>query len=151
MSDQTLLIYNRYKLNFIKISSGGEVISLSDILFGDVWICLGQFNMEQTMVDIINAEEEIANSANFSDIRFTVIQNTIAYEENDDLDIVLDFPWSDPSYSEGLAEMSAICFLYARNIFSETGIPQGMVASDWGGTPIESWTNAEVLNPNHPP
>ena len=98
------------------------------------------------MANIINAEEEIANSANFSEIRFTVIQNTIAYEENDDLDIVLDFPWSDPSYSEGLAEMSAICFLYARNIFSETGIPQGMVASDWGGTPIESWTNAEILD-----
>ena len=58
------------------------------------------------MANIINAEEEIANSAIFSEIRFTAIQNTIDYEENDDLDIVLDFPWSDPSYSEGLAEMS---------------------------------------------
>jgi len=129
----------------LQITSGEETITLSDILFGDVWICSGQSNMEQRMGDIIDSEEEIANAASFSDIRFAIVQNAIAYEEDDDLDIILDVPWTDPSNEEYLKNMSAICFLYAKNIYLETGVPQGMVASDWGGTPIESWTNEEVL------
>jgi len=130
----------------LQIYSGEESLSLNDLLFGDVWICSGQSNMEQSMVNIINSDEEIANSANLSQIRFTVIQNTIAYGVDDDLDVVLDFPWTDPSWSEALEEMSAICFLYGRSVFQETGVPQGLVASDWGGTPIESWTTGAVLD-----
>ena len=61
------------------------------------------------MANIIDSEQEIANSADFTDIRFIVVQDTIAHEEDDDLDIVLDIPWSGPSEAELLAEMSAIC------------------------------------------
>ena len=98
------------------------------------------------MENILNSEVEIDYSANYSQIRFTVIHNTITHEVDDDMDISLDFPWTDPSWSDALKQMSAMCFLYGRSIFDETGVPQGLVASDWGGTPIESWTNDEVLD-----
>jgi sialate O-acetylesterase len=40
-----------------------------DVLFGDIWVCSGQSNMEWPMQSIINAEEEIADIATFDNIR----------------------------------------------------------------------------------
>ena len=56
----------------VEVAGGEEVISLSKVLFGDVWLCTGQSNMEQNMGNIINSTAEIAASANRTDIRFTV-------------------------------------------------------------------------------
>ncbi len=45
-----------------------------------------------------------------------------------------------------LQQMSAICFLFARRVHDETGVPMGLIASDWGGTPVEAWSNQEALD-----
>ena len=42
--------------------------------------------------------------------------------------------------------MSAVCFLFARTVYDETGIPQGLVSADWGGTPVEAWSTQDVLD-----
>merc|ERR1719295_1035907 len=41
-------------------------IELSEKLFGVVWICSGQSNMEQNMGNIMNSTEEIENSAKYN-------------------------------------------------------------------------------------
>src|ERR1700678_4512356 len=43
-------------------------ITIHDVLFGDVWICSGQSNMQFTVSMMFNATEEIANAGNFSKI-----------------------------------------------------------------------------------
>ena len=44
-------------------------ITLHDVLFGDVWICSGQSNMQMTVSLIFNGTEEIANAGNYPKIR----------------------------------------------------------------------------------
>src|SRR5579862_4063523 len=44
-------------------------ISIRDILFGDVWICSGQSNMQMTVSLIFNSSEEIINAGNYPKIR----------------------------------------------------------------------------------
>src|SRR5271163_427647 len=44
-------------------------ITIHDILFGDVWLCSGQSNMQLTVNMIYNATEEIANAGNYPKIR----------------------------------------------------------------------------------
>ncbi len=44
-------------------------ISLSDVLFGDVWVCSGQSNMQFTVPQVFNASKEIADAANYPHIR----------------------------------------------------------------------------------
>jgi len=135
----------------IEVSGGGEVISLSDVLFGDVWICSGQSNMEQNMGNIINSTEEIAASAKYDKIRYMVVANTASENLDDDVDIKVQVPWSD-SASQNLRSMSAVCYLFARNIqnmLESEGadlLPLGMVDSDWGGTRIEAWSSQEALD-----
>ena len=53
----------------IEVFSGTDVIVLSDVLFGDVWLCSGQSNMAFSMAGIFNATEEIEASQGYTDIR----------------------------------------------------------------------------------
>ncbi len=94
-------------------------ITLHDLLFGDVWICSGQSNMQLTVSLIYNATEEIANAGNFSKIRiFTNFQIPSAIPVEESLGIALN--WSIAS-SETVGGpdwqyMSAVCWLYGRII-----------------------------------
>ncbi len=40
---------------------------------------------------------------------------------------------------------SAVCFLHGRALLRDTGRPQGLLETSWGGTPIESWSSAAAL------
>lgn len=42
--------------------------------------------------------------------------------------------------------MSAVCYLYGREIQSRTNMPVGLVNTNWGGTPLEFWSSADSLN-----
>ena len=54
----------------ISVSQEGQTpLAVTDVLFGDVWICSGQSNMEWQMSKIFNATEEIAALADFDNIR----------------------------------------------------------------------------------
>ena len=44
-------------------------ITLHDILFGDVWICSGQSNMQMTVSLIFNATEEVQSAGNYPKLR----------------------------------------------------------------------------------
>ena len=54
----------------IQISSNaGEAATLSDVLFGDVFFCSGQSNMQFAMPGVLDAEQQIARADNYSAIR----------------------------------------------------------------------------------
>ena len=44
----------------MQVVSGDTTIRFEDVLFGEVWICSGQSNMEWPLSKALNAEEEIA-------------------------------------------------------------------------------------------
>jgi len=63
----------------------------------------------------------------------------------------LSVPWSNASHYIMLREMSALCFLFARNLqdlLVKEGVnppPIGLVVADWGGTPVEAWSPPKAL------
>jgi sialate O-acetylesterase len=124
-------------------------ITIHDVLFGDVWICSGQSNMQFTVNMMFNATEEIANAGNFSKIRlFTagLVESATPVEEL--LSIVLNWSLASPKTVGGPAwiYMSAVCWVYGRMIHQALGgRPIGLIASSWGGTPIEVWMPPKAL------
>lgn len=58
-----------YTLEFI--NSNNEKVSLEDVLFGDVFLCSGQSNMEYTVNNVINGAEEVQAANNYPYIRLT--------------------------------------------------------------------------------
>lgn len=53
---------------YTMLITGKNKIELTNIMLGDVWVCSGQSNMEWSVSQTNNAEEEIA-AANYPDIR----------------------------------------------------------------------------------
>ena len=40
--------------------------------------------------------------------------------------------------------MSAVCYIFGREIQAHTGKPLGLVNTNWGGTPVEFWMSNEA-------
>lgn len=63
--------------NITATDNEGATVSLQRVLFGDVYVCSGQSNMEMVVSQTFNASEAIENAENFPNIRlFTVGQGT---------------------------------------------------------------------------
>ena len=135
----------------LQANTATESLVLTDVLFGDVWLCSGQSNMELTMTNIINSTEEIAASAAFTTIRYMVVGHAVSEAADPDADVAVEQGWADPMDAARLANMSAVCFLYARSLqalWAAEGrevVPLGLVAASWGGTPVEAWTPPDTL------
>jgi sialate O-acetylesterase len=125
-------------------------ITLHDVLFGDVWICSGQSNMQLTVSMIYNGTVEIANAANYPKIRvFTAAMNLSAAPVEELLGIALNWSLASP-HSLGGPDwdyMSAVCWLYGRMIHEALGgRPIGLINTCWGGTEIEAWVPRRALH-----
>ena len=121
--------------------TGSTTETITDIYFGDVWIAGGQSNMEWKLnMGIIGAEEEIYNS-DYPGIRFFEIPKTHSFQEKSTLDSG-EWHVSNP---ENSPNFSAVAWYYAKKYHLETGIPIGIISSNWGGTPAESWVPVDQL------
>jgi sialate O-acetylesterase len=131
----------------VDVIQGSEVVSLSNVLFGDIFVCSGQSNMEWSMGGIFNATEEIAASAEYTNIRMYNIASMTSDTEQEDLINLSWDSWSDPSNTGRLSGFSAVCFLFARSISDRIGKrPFGLIGSNWGGTRIEPWMTPDSLD-----
>jgi sialate O-acetylesterase len=124
-------------------------ITLHDVLFGDVWVCSGQSNMEMAVIDIFNGTEEIANAGNYSKIRlFTVARTKSASPIEELLGTFLNWSVASPKSVGGpsFTYMSAVCWLYGKMIHQALGgRPIGLIGASWGGTTVEVWMPPKAL------
>ena len=124
-------------------------ITLHDVLFGDVWICSGQSNMELTVSLIHNASIEIANAGNYPKIRlFTAALKSSETPLEELPGIILNWSVASTTSVGGpdWQHMSAVCWLYGRMVHQALGgRPMGLVATSYGGTAIELWMPPKAL------
>ncbi|XP_047283089.1 sialate O-acetylesterase isoform X2 [Homo sapiens] len=83
MAQQTL-----EKINF--------TLRVHDVLFGDVWLCSGQSNMQMTVLQIFNATRELSNTAAYQSVRILSVSPIQAEQELEDL-VAVDLQWSKPT------------------------------------------------------
>lgn len=136
-------------------SSHGERATLKDVLFGDVYICGGQSNMQFSMARNTNrtAEQQLANK--YPNIRFfTVGQGTQSKTPLGDLQTI-EQKWSvansksivglgNPPPGYGMDYFSSVCWFFGRQIsdsrFPRGNVPIGLISNNYGGTTIELWS-----------
>ncbi|XP_055889537.1 sialate O-acetylesterase-like [Biomphalaria glabrata] len=133
----------------IRVDSGGVSHSISDVIFGDVWICSGQSNMQMTVFQIDGAAEEIADAHNYPNIRLMTVSMNESSTPLRNL-IQIDEPWSKANNSSVGSHtpwtyFSAVCWLFGKSIYKARRTPIGLVATDWGGTVIKAWSSPEAL------
>lgn len=117
-------------------------IIIRDVLFGDVWLCSGQSNMETPIERLLEKYPEI-NVSNNHMIRYFKVptQNTILAKQDN---IPNGSKWFSGVASEAI-NWTALAYFYAHEAYNHTKVPQGMLVSSLGGSAIESWISQENL------
>eukprot|EP00040_Diaphanoeca_grandis_P004382 m.28466 g.28466 ORF g.28466 m.28466 type:complete len:621 (-) comp15922_c1_seq1:198-2060(-) len=123
--------------------------TLTDVMFGDVFVCSGQSNMQEPVSVINNATLEMAAASQFPWIRLAVVGEDHSNSPLRDTTKPLSLPWQRASpaalgqnNSQSWNFFSATCWFTARELAMKLGssVPLGLVGSYVGGTPIEDWT-----------
>ncbi len=117
----------------ITASDGSSTVSMSNILFGDVWFCSGQSNMQYTVDQAFNATEEVAAANNFPMIRLFTATPIGSGQPQINL-LQIEAPWSVASSASvgggAWSYMSAVCWFFGRNIYESRKYPIGLIVSD---------------------
>lgn len=125
--------------------SGSNTITLDDILVGDVWFASGQSNMQLPLqgwpgsAEVTNGRQEIQN-ATHADIRLLQFPDKAApYPQQDQ-----PATWTLCT-PESAARFSAAAYFFGRELSQKEHVPIGLIESDWGGTPADSWISMDSL------
>ncbi len=129
----------------ISISTGKNRVTLNNVLFGDVWLCSGQSNMNWPVRLSNNAEDEVKN-ANYPEIRsFTVS----FYPSLVPMKLPPSARWEvcKPELSKNF---SGVGYFFAREIHKTQKIPVGIIHSSAGATYGEVWISEPALRKHMP-
>ena len=118
---------------------GKNTLTLKNILVGEVWLCSGQSNMQWTVSQSANSEQEIA-AANFPQIRMFNVERATAMEPTTDV----KGTWKEAT-SANVGPFSAVAYFFGRHLHQVLKVPVGLINTSWGGTRVEAWTSRESL------
>nr|WKN34199.1 sialate O-acetylesterase [Tunicatimonas sp. TK19036] len=127
-----------YTIN-IQSKSGTE--TLDDVLIGDVFLCGGQSNMEWRVSQLFVADK-IALTADDPQLRLIKVKHDQALHPQED---ILPTEWK-VSNEQNVRNFSAVAYFFAKQLREQYDVPIGLISSNWGGTPVESWMSAEALS-----
>jgi sialate O-acetylesterase len=119
---------------------GQNQVTIRDVLIGEVWVMGGQSNMEWSGAqNLPQSLEEMPNATN-SNIRLFYVAKKVSDYPQDDL----HGQWvvCNP---EAMRTFSAIGYFFGKKVLEATRFPMGLINANWGGTPAETWTPAELV------
>lgn len=125
----------------MRVKGENEVI-LQNVLFGEVWLCSGQSNMELTMQRLRDTYPEIIARYNNPNIRQFLVPDKYDFNlEHDDLE---SGNWEIAS-PENIRNFSGVAFFFARELYEKYQVPIGLINAALGGSPVEAWMSEDVL------
>lgn len=113
---------------------GNNTLKLGNILFGEVWVCSGQSNMQWSVNASKDNVKEIA-AAKYPDIRLFYVPRRASglLKQN----VTADWKETTP---ETIPNFSAVAYYFGRKLHRDLNVPIGLINTSWGGTRIEPWT-----------
>lgn len=130
----------------IEIKTQTSTIVLDNILFGEVWLCSGQSNMFQPLrgyngQPTFGGNKAIMLSENVNLRLFTANKKASEIPLED----LKDFNGWTQASPETVSEFSAVAYFFGKQLQEILDVPVGLIHSSWGGSKIEAWMSAEVL------
>ena len=132
----------------VTLKSKTSTIVLENILFGEVWLCSGQSNMQQP-VKGFNGQptpgsmKAIVNSANPNLRLFTVGRKGT---ERPQLDIKEFTGWQEAS-PQNVSNFSAVAYFFGQQLQEILEVPVGLIHTSYGASSVEAWMSTEAIKP----
>ena len=131
-------------LTFELIGVTGTLQTLNDILIGDVWFFGGQSNMEKKVNTCLDSAMLISEANTYPYIRSFKSSYNSATTPQDH--IKSTGGWFACNSTNIGANVTAIGYIFSRNLYNNLKIPIGMIQSYRGGTEIETWMSRDKIN-----
>lgn len=116
---------------------GENTLTLNNLVYGDVYLCSGQSNMEWP-VDISAEKDQLLGEPLDPQLRLFLVERHIAVKPE-------SAPVHQAGWNSPRARMSAVGYTFGRYLRRTQGVPVGLISASWGGTIVESWTRREAL------
>ena len=143
----------------ITVTVGQNKRTITNIGFGDVFLCSGQSNMCLSVDGAIDARTvDEPDADRYGDIRLLKVTLRNASTEQDSIEGYYS-RWPRPAPDdknsswgvtrrENIPGFSAVCYFAARELYNQLGgdRPIGLVQSCVGGTRVEAWSSPDALS-----
>ena len=128
---------------FTMTIKGKNMLTIENIMIGEVWVCSGQSNMEFYLINSKNGDAEVA-AAEYPQIRLFSVKKRISQKPQDQLE---EGEWL--SCSPGSSpRFSAVGYFFGKALYEKLKVPIGLINSSWGGTIAETWISNEMIAEN---
>lgn len=126
-----------------------SVITVRNILIGDVWVCSGQSNMEMPIQgwggDSTLAAGKAIKAANHPNIRLFTVERATSFTPVNDVTGI----WHACSPATA-GSFSATAYYFGRELNRDLNIPIGLIHTSWGGTNVQAWTSWDEMSKEEP-
>lgn len=129
----------------ITISGDKSLITISNILIGEVWFCSGQSNMEMTFKGypnqpVENADKIIKEANPELGVRMVKIKKNGLEQPSK----FAEGKWMNCT-NDNVPNFSAVAYFFGLKLRNELNVPIGLINSSWGGSSIEGWMSRELV------
>jgi len=123
-----------------------EAVTFNDVLFGDIWVCSGQSNMEWPLRATIDADKYIADSADNGLRLLTFERRTSATPVDDPKTNAWSVagPGTTPDFSAVGYHFGEMLRERLKDANGKS-VPIGLIHTSWGGTLCEAWMPVPAL------
>lgn len=124
----------------------GEMLTLNNVMLGEVWLCAGQSNMEMPMKGftgqpVTGSNMDILKSKNPNIRMISVPRNADIVPQTD-----FEGSWKEAS-PETVANFSATGYYFGRLVNEMMDVPIGLIDVSYGGSCIQAWMSRETSVP----
>lgn len=125
----------------LTVNAANDRLTFSNIMFGEVWLCAGQSNMERPL-KVADGGLDAARTANFPNIRYFKVRRRMATTPQTTLS---EGNWTicTPTTAE---DYSGTAFYFVRDLHQSLNVPVGIIDISWGGTSIDAWISPGGLS-----
>ncbi|MDO4320671.1 MAG: sialate O-acetylesterase [Bacteroidales bacterium] len=130
----------------ITFATADTVVTVCDVLVGEVWLCSGQSNMEMPVrgfstQPVEGALELIKTAGRYPGVRVITVPKAGAYEPCRDFEA--DWKVSTPA---NVYDFTAIGYMFGRELTDLLDVPVGIISCAYGGSKVEGWLPRHILD-----
>ena len=131
----------------INLKSKSSDITLENILFGEVWLCSGQSNMQQPLKGYngqptFGSAMKIAKSNN-ANLRLFTVDRVGSKTPLKDIEKYTAWQQASPN---SVSDFSAIAYFFGQKLQEILDCPVGMIHTSWSGSSVQPWISNEVMS-----
>jgi hypothetical protein len=123
----------------ISISKDLDSITLTDVVFGELYLCVGASNVDFRLDWATDAATALEETKTFGDrVRITKVKKQEGKEPMETF--VPQFGWQQAQNDNNTAEFSALCYFFGlEQTKRHSGTPVGLIQASFGATASWQW------------